>query len=449
MSAPPTSSGEQITSRRQLVEYLAAGCKPAERWRIGTEHEKFIFRRRDLRPAHYAGPDGIGALLNGLADRFGWQKVQEAGNTIALARDGASVSLEPGGQFELSGAPLDTLAETASEIAGHLDEVRQVAGELGLGMLGLGFSPQWRREDFDWMPKGRYAIMRAYMPKRGRLGHDMMLRTSTVQVNLDFASEADMVRKFRVSLALQPLATALFAASPFLEGRPAGYLSYRSQIWTDVDPDRCGMLPFVFEKGFGFERYVDYLLDVPMYFVYRDGRYIDASGQSFGDFMAGKLPALPDATPGIGDWSDHITTAFPEVRLKRYLEMRGADSGPYTHLCALPALWVGLLYDEAALGAAADLVADWSKADHDYLREAVPRTGLATEFRGRKLAALAGEVVALAAAGLTRRGLGEAKYLVPLQEIATTGRSLADVMLAEYRGAWHESVEPAYERFAL
>ncbi|HZS83160.1 MAG TPA: glutamate--cysteine ligase [Stellaceae bacterium] len=453
MSAPPTSSGEPITSKRQLVEYLAAGCKPRESWRIGTEHEKFVFRKSDLRQVPYEGPDGIRALLEGLT-RFGWTPVLENGNPIALSRGRASISLEPGGQFELSGAPLEDIHETAAEIGTHLDEARAVTRELGCGMLAMGFNPKWRREDISWMPKGRYAIMRDYMPKRGGLGHDMMLRTCTVQVNLDFASEADMVRKFRVALALQPVATALFAASPFRDGKPAGYLSYRSHVWTDVDPDRCGILPFVFEPGFGFERYVDYLLDMPMYFVYRNGRYIDAAGQSFRDFMAGRLPALPGERPGIGDWSDHLTTAFPEVRLKRFLEMRGADSGPFAYLCALPALWTGLLYDETALEAASALVSDWTAAEHEQLRAEVPRQALQTLFRGRKLRALAGEVLAIAEGGLRRRrrlcgGQDERRYLEALQSAAESGRTLAETMLDDFAGRWGGSVDPIFAAYAL
>ena len=453
MSAPPTTSGEPITSKRQLVEYLAAGCKPPAAWRIGTEHEKFVFRTADLRPAPYDGPSGIRALLEGLT-RFGWAPVLENNNPIALARGSASVSLEPGGQFELSGAPLETLHETAAEIGTHLTEAGAVARELGLGMIGLGFDPKWRREDVPWMPKGRYAIMRDYMPKRGTMGHDMMLRTCTVQVNLDFASEADMVTKFRVGLALQPVATALFAASPFVEGKPSGYLSYRSHVWTDVDPDRSGILPFVFAKGFGFENYVDYLLDMPMYFVYREGRYIDASGQSFRDFIAGRLPALPGEVARMGDWVDHLTTAFPEVRLKRFLEMRGADGGPWSRLCALPALWVGLYYDRTSLAAAADLVADWTPAEHQHLRDTVPRLGLATPFRGRTMRELALEVLGLARAGLQRRaradscGEDETHYLGPLFAIADSGRTPAEDMLTDFATRWHGDIDRIYAELA-
>ncbi|MGH7093868.1 MAG: glutamate--cysteine ligase, partial [Stellaceae bacterium] len=385
MAGPPGSSGAPITDKRQLVEYHQSGCKPPAAWRVGTEHEKFVFRRSDLRRVPYEGPDGIQALLNGM-QRFGWQPVTEAGNIIALSNDAhCSITLEPGGQFELSGAPLETVHQTCDEVHEHLRQVREVCDELGLGMIGLGFDPVSRRDEIGWMPKGRYRIMGDYMPKRGRLGLDMMLRTCTVQTNLDYRSEADMVEKFRVSLALQPVAVALFANSPFHEGKPSGYQSYRSLVWTDTDPDRCGTLPFVFEPGFGFERYIDYMLDVPMYFVYRDGRYIDASGQSFRDFMAGKLPALPGEVPGIGDWADHLTTAFPEVRLKTYIEMRGADGGPWRRLCALSALWIGVLYDQEALDAAAALVADWTEEEREAIRNDVPRLGLDTRFRGGTL----------------------------------------------------------------
>ena len=453
MAAPPASGGEPITDRRQLVEWFAAGCKPPERWRIGTEHEKFAFRRSDLRRLPYGGPDGIQAVLQGLT-RFGWEPIEEHGNVIALAKDGASITLEPGGQFELSGAPLETLHQTCDEVHTHLAQVKEVGDELGIGMMGLGFDPKWRREDIGWMPKGRYEIMRAYMPKKGQLGLDMMLRTCTVQVNLDFLDEADMVKKFRTSLALQPLAVALFANSPFVEGRPSGYLSYRSKVWTDTDPDRCGLLDFVFEDGFGFERYTDYILDVPMYFVYRDGRYIDASGQSFRDFLDGRLPALPGERPLITDWADHVTTAFPEVRLKRYLEMRGADGGPWRRICALPALWVGLLYDSGSLDAAWDLVKDWTIAERNALRDEVPRQGLRTPFRNGTLRDVAREMLAISRAGLRARGRldrsgeDECGFLATLEEIAETGKTAADTLIDAYETRWNRSVDPVFEEFA-
>jgi glutamate--cysteine ligase len=453
MSGPVSSGGARITDRRQLIEYLAEGSKPAAQWRIGTEHEKFVFRRDDLSPAPYGGPRGIEALLTGLK-RFGWDAVMEGDHIIGLSDGLASVSLEPGGQFELSGAPLDNLHQTCGEVTEHLDQARAVAGELGLGILAAGFHPKARREDIDWMPKGRYAIMRRYMPTVGKLGIDMMLRTCTVQVNLDFASEADMVRKYRLSLALQPVATALFANSPFTEGKPNGYQSYRAQIWTDTDPDRSGLLPFVFEPGMGFERYVDYLLDMPMYFVYRDGRYIDAAGQSFRDFMAGRLPALPGELPTMSDWGDHLTTAFPEVRLKKFLEMRGADSGPWGRLCALPALWVGLLYDDAATDAALELVKGWTGEEREALRGAVPKSGLATRFRQGTVQDIARTMVEIAAAGLQRRdrrdgkGRDETLFLDPLHEIVASGRTPAELLLEAYRTRWDHSVDPMFREQA-
>lgn len=453
MSAPPKSRGEPVTAKRQLVEYLEEGNKPKADWRIGTEHEKFVFDRKTLRSVSYEAPNGIRALLEGLT-RFGWERIEENGNIIALAQNGESITLEPGGQFELSGAPLKNIHETCREVGQHLKQVKEVSDELGIGVLGMGFNPKWSRADTPWMPKGRYKIMGDYMPKRGKLGIDMMIRTCTVQTNLDYSSEADMVKKFRVSLALQPIATALFADSPFTEGKPNGYLSYRSHIWTDTDPDRCGILPFVFEAGMGFERYVDYLLDVPMYFVYRDGQYIDASGQSFRAFLEGKLPALPGEIPTTGDWSDHLTTAFPEVRLKRFLEMRGADGGPWERLCALPAFWVGLLYDGTALDAAWDLVKDWSITDHEQLRRDVPKHALKTPFHGRTVRELAQESLAIARAGLQRRGatdlggMDESGFLNPLQIIADSGKTPAELKLELYRGKWGGSVDPVFNEFA-
>jgi glutamate--cysteine ligase len=454
MSAPPSSRGAPITDRRQLVEYLESGCKPLADWRIGTEHEKFVFRLDDKAPVPYAGPGGIGAILGEFESRFGWEPVREGENTIALTKGMANISLEPGGQFELSGAPLNTIHETCAEVGQHLAEVRAIGRDLGFGMLGLGFNPKWKRADIPWMPKGRYKIMREYMPKRGGLGLDMMTRTCTVQVNLDFASEADMVKKFRVSLALQPIATALFAASPFTEGKPNGFQSFRSHIWTDTDPDRTGDLPFVFEDGFGFERYVDYALDVPMYFAYRDGQYLDASGLSFRDFLDGRLPILPGELPLMTDWSDHMTTMFPEVRLKKYLEMRGADAGPWGRLCALPALWVGLLYDSTALDAAWDLVKGWSHEDRATLRNNVPRLGLDTPFQGDTLQPVARQVVEIAREGLRNRartaGMGddESHFIEPLVAIAETGRTLARELLERYETEWARSVDPLYEAYA-
>jgi glutamate--cysteine ligase len=453
VSGPSQVKDAPIEDRQALVDYLASGARSREQWRIGTEHEKFGFRLDDLRPPAWDGDSGIRAMLEGLT-RFGWARVEEHGKLIALVKDGASVTLEPAGQLELSGAQLETIHETCRETSCHLKEVREVAGELGLGFLGMGFQPKWRREDMPWMPKGRYRIMRDYMPKRGNLGLDMMTRTCTVQVNLDVASEADMVRKFRVSLALQPIATALFADSPFTEGKPNGFRSYRSHIWTDTDPDRTGMLDFVFADGFGYERYVDYLLDVPMYFVYRDGEYIDASGQSFRDFLAGKLPAYPGHKPRMADWADHMTTAFPEVRLKKYLEMRGADGGPWNRLCALPAFWVGILYDDAALDAAWDLVKDFTMAERHALRDGVPRHGFALPFRNGTMLDLAREALKIAGHGLQRRartnrnGADETIFLETLLEFVDAGQTPADRKLELFHGEWKGSVDPVFREFA-
>ena len=453
MSGPSTPSAEPVTDKRQLVQYLEAGCKPRDEWRIGTEHEKFAYRLEDLRPIPYDGPQSIRAILEGLK-RFGWQPVFEDENPVALTKGGGSVTLEPGGQFELSGDKLETLHQTCDEVHEHLAQVKEVAGELGVGLLGVGFLPKWTRAEMPWMPKGRYRIMKAYMPTRGALGLDMMLRTCTVQVNLDFDSERDMVRKFRVGLALQPVATALFANSPFVEGKPTGFLSYRSFVWSDTDPDRCGILPFVFEDGMGFERYVEYILDVPMYFVYRDGRYIDAAGQSFRDFMAARLPALPGEAPAMSDWVDHLTTVFPEARLKHFLEMRGADAGPWRRICALPAFWVGLTYDRGALDAAWDLVKNWTREEHEYLRNEVPRRALGTPFKGRSVREIALEVLAIAEEGLKRRnrrdrsGNDERYHLETLMEIASAGRTPAEELLEAYQSRWRGSVDPLIKEYA-
>ena len=455
--APDTPKARMpIESKAQLIEELASGSKPRAQWKIGTEHEKFPFLTDTLKPVPYHGARSIKALLDGLKDRYGWTGVYEGDNIIALSdpKGLGNVSLEPGGQFELSGAPLDTVHDTCEEVHEHLTQVREVGDRLGIGFLGLGASPLWSRAETPVMPKGRYGIMAPYMDKVGRLGRDMMFRTCTVQVNLDFSSEADMVQKLRVSLALQPVATALFANSPFLDGKPNGFLSYRSEVWRDTDNARSGMLPFAFEDGFGFERYVDYALDVPMYFVMRDGRYIDTSGESFRAFLDGRLPQLPGEKPVLKDWADHLTTIFPEVRLKKYLEMRGADSGPWRRLCALPALWVGLLYHQPSLDAAWELVRDWTAEERQTLRDDVPRLALHATIRGRRLQDLAKEVLKLARQGLEARGMQgckgrtEAAFLDPLDEIALSGKTAAENLLALYNGDWHHDVTRVFRDFA-
>ncbi|MEM1090115.1 MAG: glutamate--cysteine ligase [Pseudomonadota bacterium] len=441
-------------TRDSLLADLERGSKPRDQWRIGTEHEKFGFCLKTHQPLAYEGTPGIAVILEGLC-QDGWDAVTENDKIIALKHpDGSSVTLEPGGQLELSGAPLENIHQTCTEVSRHLKAVKSVAAPMGAGFIGLGFHPLAKREDIHWMPKARYGVMRRYMPKVGSLGLDMMTRTCTVQVNLDFENEADMVEKFRVSLALQPLATALFANSPFTEGQPNGFMSYRSQVWTDTDPQRAGMLPFVFESGMGFERWVDYMLDVPMYFVRRGGQYIDAAGQSFRDFLAGKLPALPGEQPTLTDWQDHLTTVFPEVRLKTFLEMRGADGGPWHRLCALPAFWVGLLYDADAQTAAWDLVKHWTAEQRQQLRNDVPRLGLQAEINGQPLGEIAREVMDIASAGLRSRnrlndvGDNESGFLEPLREIVESGIIPAQRKLAKFHDEWDDDIHPIFKEFA-
>jgi len=455
----PGAESPTIESRADLIDWIAAGEKPERDWRIGTEHEKFVFRVGDRSPVPYEGEDGIGALMAALVAEFGWEPIKEGGTTIALKRsNGASIetiSLEPGGQFELSGAPLHTLHETCAEAGEHLRECLAIGERLGLGFLGVGFAPTWTRDEIPTMPKERYGVMTRYMPKVGANGLDMMYRTATIQVNLDYASEADMVQKMRVSLALQPIATALFASSPFREGRLSGLKSLRSEVWRDTDPDRTGLLPFAFEDGFGYERYVDYALDVPMYFVYRDGRYIDVAGASFRKFLEGKLEQLPGEKPTVDDWSDHLTTLFPEVRLKKFLEMRGADGGPWRRICALPAFWVGLLYDGTALDAAWELVRDWTADERQGLRDAVPKLALEAPFRSTSALQVARETVQIATTGLkgrgrlNSRGEDETAFLDFVEEAAASGRVPADELINRYEKTWKGDINRIFVEYAF
>ena len=442
-----------IEGRADLIGWFEAGNKPADAFRIGTEHEKFPFFLSTRRPVPYEGEAGIRAILNGLQAKTGWEPILEAGNPIGLfdARGGGAVSLEPGGQFELSGAPLETLHETEAELTLHLEQVNAVSAPLGIGFIGLGMSPAWTRGQTPVMPKSRYRLMTAYMPKVGGYGLDMMYRTCTVQVNLDFSSEADMVKKLRVSLALQPVATALFANSPFTEGQPNGFRSFRSQIWTDTDNARAGMLPFAFEDGFGFERYVDYALDVPMYFVKRGDTYHDVLGASFRDLLAGSLKQLPGEKATVSDWGNHISTIFPEVRLKRYLEMRGADAGSPAHMVALSAFWVGLLYDSAALDAAWDIAKGWTADERQALREAAPTLGLEATIRGRSLREIGRDLLVIARKGLANRrrldgnGHDETRHLDLLDERMASGTVAADTWLEKFHGPWGGRVQPIFE----
>ncbi|UWR61004.1 glutamate--cysteine ligase [Phaeobacter inhibens] len=452
----PQSGGGPIERHEQLAEYLASGCKPRDQWRIGTEHEKFGYCKDSLKPLPFEGTRSIVAVLEGLRDRHGWSEVREGGHLIGLEKDGANVSLEPGGALELSGAPLETIHETCDEVNTHLREVKDIADEIGVGFIGLGAAPIWSHEEMPLMPKGRYKLMDAYMGKVGTMGRTMMRRTCTVQVNLDFGSEADMVQKMRVAIALQPVATALFANSPFLEGTPNNHKSWRSRVWRDLDADRTGMVPFVFDEGFGFERWVEYALDVPMYFVYRDGQYIDALGMSFRDFLKGELPALPGQTPTLSDWADHLTTAFPEARIKKYMEMRGADGGPWRRLCALPAFWVGMMYDQSSLDAAWDLAKGWDAETREALRVAASEQGLQAQVGNIKMHDLAREVVAISEAGLKSRARAGAGGLVPdethflnaLKDSIETGKVPADELLDRYHGDWSGDLSRIYSEYS-
>ncbi|MEM6475849.1 MAG: glutamate--cysteine ligase [Pseudomonadota bacterium] len=453
MSTREASSADEpaLEGIGDLIAPMVGGEKPKVEWRIGTEHEKLVYKHDDRRAPSYDEPCGIRDVLTELTE-FGWEPVEENGNIIALKGSDGAVSLEPAGQLELSGAPLENLHQTCAETGRHLEQVKAIGERCKVGYLGLGMWPDKTREELPVMPKGRYEIMMRHMPRVGSLGLDMMLRTCTIQVNLDYASEADMAQKFRVGLALQPLATALFANSPFTEGKPNGYLSYRSHIWSDTDPQRTGMLPFVFEDGFGYERWAEYMLDVPMYFVFRDGKYLDAAGLSFRDFMDGKLSILPGERPTASDWWDHLSTAFPEVRLKSFLEMRGADGGPWSRICALPALWVGLLYDSQALDAAWDLVKDWTMEEREQLRNDAPKMGLDAPIPGGgTMQDLGREALAIAQSGLAARGKlnasgdNETGYLETLEEIVKTGKVPAQRLLDAYENEWGGDISKVYK----
>jgi glutamate--cysteine ligase len=448
----PQSAGGVIESRDDLVRHLSQGMKPKSAWRIGTEHEKFVYDLKTHKPIPYEGKPGVRQLLEGMG-RFGWQPVKEGDNIIGNSLNGASLSLEPGGQFELSGAPLKSIHETCAEVNTHLVQTRDVASEIGVGVLGLGFAPNWTLDEVPVMPKGRYGIMRRYMPKVGGYGLDMMFRTCTVQVNLDFADEADMVKKFRVGIALQPITTALLANSPFREGRSSGFLSYRAQVWTDVDNARSGMLPFVFEDGMSFERYVDYALDVPMYFVYRDGKYHDVAGKSFRDFLARKIPEVAQFEPSMADWADHLTTIFPEVRLKQFLEMRGADGGQWRRICGMPALWVGLVYDSVALDAAWDMVKDWTAEERQALRDMVPKQGFRAPFRNTNVLELARRMLEISGEGLRRRasldsaGMSEDGFINPLRELVARGQTRAEELLHAFQNEWKGDMSRLFSEY--
>jgi len=455
--ARDTTDFRPVETIDELVAHLAEGCKPREKWRIGTEHEKFPFYVDGHAPVPYGGERGIRALLEGMQRILGWDPIMDDGRIIGLVEPTGqgAISLEPGGQFELSGAPLETIHQTCREGNAHLAQLREIAEPLGIRFLGLGGSPKWTLAETPKMPKSRYEIMTRYMPKVGTHGLDMMYRTCTIQVNLDFSSEADMRRKMQVSLKLQPLATALFANSPFTDGKPNGLQSWRGEIWRDTDNQRSGLKQFCFSPDFGFADYVEWALDVPMYFVIRDGRYHDMTHMTFRQFMAGDARNdVPDGLPTMGDWANHLSTLFPDVRLKRFLEMRGADGGPWRRICALPAFWVGLLYDPAALDAAEAMTRDWTYEDVRQMRDDAPAQGLTAQFRGRPLLDLARETLAISRLGLENRGrknrdgYDETSFLGTLDEVVARGATSAQEMVTAFGTRWGGSIEPVFMEYA-
>ena len=441
----------------ELLDWFKSGAKPKKDWKIGTEHEKFVFYNDNLQRVRYLGASGISELLNEVAGKYNWEKILENKNTIGLKDDtGASISLEPGGQLELSGTPLENLHQTCKETGLHLKIMKEVMQGLDLSMIGIGYDPKWKRSEVDWMPKGRYEIMKNYMPKVGNLGLDMMLRTCTIQVNLDYSNEQDMIEKFQISLALQSIGTALFANSPFIEGKPSGYLSSRALVWTDTDSERTGVPQIVFNSDFGYESWLNYILNVPMYFIYRNGVYVDMSGSSFIDFMNGKLKGFEGEYPTMKDWEDHITVAFPEVRLKQYLEMRGADGGPWDIICALPALWVGLLYDEEAQSAAYKLAKPFMEAKLlENARVSAAKFALNGYIGGSLISEIASEILNISSAGLQRRNkvdarqIDERQFLDPLFYILENKETGAEKLLNKYNKSWNKNIDMVFKENAF
>ena len=434
-----------------LIKWFEAGCKPKNLFRIGTEHEKFVYKLNSLKPVSYNEPSGIKNILKSLV-RFGWVEVSESGNIIALRKDNQSITLEPGGQLELSGAPLENIHQTCSEVNEHLKQVKIIGNELNIGFLGVGARLEGKLSSDLWMPKPRYKIMKDYMPLVGNLGLEMMADTCTVQANLDYSSEQDMRRKLKTSFILQPIVTALFASSPIEKMKPSKYITRRAAIWFDVDKDRCGTPKFIFDENLSFESWVDYALKVPMYFIKRNGQYINCAGASFEKFMLGKLEQLSNEKPTILDWEDHLSTIFTEIRLKQYIEFRGADAGPWKSLCALPALWVGLLYDSESLNEAESLAKSWSFDMYKKAYEEVPVKGLDLIINKRSINDHAKDLIAISKRGLKKRnfldgtGNDESGYLNQLEEITHTGNSQAKKMLSMWNN--NEPLKSIYDHYS-
>lgn len=423
----------EINHQSQLIDYFKRGCKPPEKWGIGTENEKFLFRKKDFKRLRFDQDGGILKILTRM-QQDGWQPIRENNITIGLRKNGASITLEPGGQFELSGDNFSTIHETYRETRKHFQELNTISQYYDFFSLPMGVDPLTYVADVPWVPKERYRRMREYMPAKGELGLHMMTNTASTQVNLDYGNESDMVKKMRVSQALQAVVTAIFANSPFSAGKPNGYLSYRSHIWNNTDPDRCGFLPFIFDEGFGFERWVDYLLDVPMYYICRDGKYISANGLTFRGFLEGKHSLKPTQE----DWEAHVSTIFPDVRLKQFIEMRGADASCVSHIAAVSALWVGLLYDGESLEEAHELISKWDVETMQDLRAQVPVKALNAESGNLHVGTIAKQICRIASGGLTRRAKikcseDESRFLAPVREIAESGTTVAEKLLKRYR----------------
>jgi glutamate--cysteine ligase len=439
-----TNLDAPVASVEELVDFLRRWEKPRDRWRVGTEHEKIGLYEADHAPVPYETERGIGTLLERIAEVDGWGRITEGPNVIALEKDGASITLEPGGQFELSGAPLRTIHETCDEFHRHLDLMKRVSEPLGIVWLGLGMHPIHGVDRIPRMPKERYAIMQSYLPKRGALALDMMFTTATVQANYDFADEADMVAKMRAAMGLTPIVSAMFANSSLSGGKANGFVSRRLHVWQQVDPDRCGLLPLVFEPDFGYRRYVEWALDVPMFFVVRDGEHRPAKGMRFRTFLR-EGGAGTRAT--LSDFDRHLTTLFPDVRLKHIIEVRGADAVPPGLTCSLPALWKGLLYDDEALAAAWHLVRHSSQEEREVAREDAARRGLGASFAGRSMLDLARELTAIAREGLRRirhagrRDPDETPFLDPILDQLESGASPGQVVLDRWEGEWGRSVD--------
>ena len=433
-------------NKNLLVKIFSEGCKEKIKWKIGTEHEKFGFKKKSLEPINF---QDIQQIFLKLSNKYNWEKVFEDSNLIALKKNNASITLEPGGQIELSGAPMKNLFETCKEVNQHQSELDDICKSMEIDFLGMGLLPKWKLNKIKLMPKKRYKIMSEYMPQVGSKGLDMMFRTATIQANYDFSSESDMVKKMRVSQSLQPIIIALYANSPFVDGKITNYKSFRSFIWTKTDKKRCGILPFIYDNSFSFERYVDYLLDIPMYFIIRDNEYINMTKYTFRNFLEKKV--LKKIEPNLEDWKIHLTTVFPEVRLKTFIELRGADGGPWSRVCALPAFWTGILYDKKNLNEIWTKISHWDYSGIVNFYENVRRDGLNTFTPdGEKLSDFTKTILNQSGEGLVRRNIktdrgNESIFLEPLKKILESGKSPAEMWKKLFFSEWKNDIDMLYK----